>query len=583
MWFESVRPYRLLQSIPNPAPLAHWSLAIPVAIVALSIVALSVRPVGAITIFLDNTNDDEEEEPGWDPGGIILEAHVKAARSIWENLLPSAGNPPATFNIEYHWDADISGLGKTTHFGPCCDILIELNPNQTWFDDPTPSDNSEFNMASPTQTFYSGLNPQQKALFPDKKPPGALEVGFRAAALSPGITGASGNASNAANDLLSTIVHEMGHALGIAVVEPGEYNIYPFHVGGLTDVLVAEDDDSGHLAGDGLVPWLMCQGCGAMNTRRFPTATDTLVVAEEQELPTVHLERVGSITSGSWNFPLNWIGGQIPNATQDVYVRHGEGEVLLTNDAEARSLVIASGNSSVRTQNHRLVVLGGLTVVSTKLNVDAGGEAVLADLQLTDSGDLMMDGGLARIEGQLTITSGLGLTASIDGHGTVQVFDLLQNDGVIRADGGALTFQFASFVPTILDLDGTGTENGQVLATAGDIVFAASLTDPVDSSIEVGEGRTITFVNGWELGSSGVLDFEANLSSSTPATVNGGGATTLAGTILVHGQGVLDTTIGLLFKSTAAVLINSSASRLRLDAFTEYEGGSYTGGGVLDQ
>ena len=213
------------------------------------------------------------------------------------------------------------------------DDYVEINPEYNWFADATPGDDLEFDFST-GQTLYGGLTPENRTTyFPGTAPPGSLEVGYRGNGLvvmSP-ITGVT---ADIGNDLLSTVVHEMGHILGISGTEPGQYNIYPHHVGGLQDVLVLEDDEGGHLAGHGAVPFLMCESCGVAGVRRVPTAADILVIAEDQGITDVRLQRVGSISSGAWGDQSEWIGADIPNLTQDVYIRHG-GATTLDADATA--------------------------------------------------------------------------------------------------------------------------------------------------------------------------------------------------------------------------------------------------------
>ncbi len=57
----------------------------------LSIVAFWGGPAAAITFDLDNTNDNENEEPSWDPGGHILATLMDAAADHWEFILPVFG------------------------------------------------------------------------------------------------------------------------------------------------------------------------------------------------------------------------------------------------------------------------------------------------------------------------------------------------------------------------------------------------------------------------------------------------------------------------------------------------------------
>jgi autotransporter-associated beta strand protein len=185
------------------------------------------------------------------------------------------------------------------------------------------------------------------------------------------------------------VVHEIGHILGISggfVVggEPGEYNIYPHHVGGVQNVLVL--DNGSHLGGNATVPgFLMCDGCATPGGRYYPSATDVLAIAEDQGLTSVHLQRVGGISSGFWSDASKWIGAEVPNLTQDVYIRHG-GATTLNADEQARSLLVASG-SSVVVQNHRLTVDDALAFPGAALSVGAGG-TIVADSLSGDAGAL---------------------------------------------------------------------------------------------------------------------------------------------------------------------------------------------------
>ena len=565
----------------RPVLCGRWLQAIRIAVVMLSIVAFWGGPAAAITFDLDNTNDNENEEPSWDPGGHILATLMDAAADHWEFILPVFG-PGLTYSIEFHWEADLdtNTLGLTTDYGPAIDKLLEFNRDRIWFDDPTPYDHSEFDFST-GQTFYSGLSSEQAAFFPGTTPPGALEVGFEGYALPDQVAGVSGNAPDGedVDDLLSTIIHEMGHALGIIGEEPGEYNIYPHHVGWTFDVLVAEDDDSGHLGGDGLVPWLMCHGCANDNVRRLPSATDALVVAEDQGIEHVDLWRVGSISSGSWHDQYNWIGGRVPDQAQDVYIRHGIGTVSLQGDAQAKSLVIASGSSRVHTNNHRLSVPGGPTDVFTELIVDAGGQAELAELNLISTGRLTISGGTATVNGVLSINRSDGLVSRVQGRGNVRIGTLLLNNGLILADGGTLQFLRAGFPATILDLDGNSTEPGQVMAIDGDLIFDAVLTDHFDGVMLIGVNRTVTMKHDWALGTNGFLGLNGGsfLIENDAAILSDGNSSSTFG---VHGQiqvpygkrGHLQTKVRLENDATI-----DADGVLRLSGYTTFVGPSISG------
>ena len=133
-------------------------------------------PANAITIHIEYTDEGDDpphdENPSWDPSGLILKAHFQRAKQIWEGLLLG----PEEYSFDFHWDNDIDGLGLTTDG---IDTYVEINPDWNWFADPTPGDDVEFN-GSIAQTLFGGLpGPDQATYFPGTAPPGALEVGYR--------------------------------------------------------------------------------------------------------------------------------------------------------------------------------------------------------------------------------------------------------------------------------------------------------------------------------------------------------------------------------------------------------------------
>ena len=504
--------------------LSHRDLRILLAMRSVRLLAAAIvlgalfQPAAvAITINMSYSTDfGGDESPPWDANGAILKAHFQAAKQIWEALLPG----PGSYEFDFQWDNDIGkdALGLTTDLGPI-DVFIEINPNFNWFADPTPADDSEFDVSN-GQTLFSQLSASNQATyFPGTPPPGALEVGFRGTG-SPAILSASNQSGINANngyDLLSTIVHEFGHVLGIYGEEPGEFNIDPQHVGGLVNVLVAEDEGGGHLAGHGAVPFLMCESCGPIGVRRFPTATDVLVIAEDQGISDVRLQRIGSISSGSWGDSPKWIGGDVPDRTQDAYIRHG-GDTYLGADAEVRNLVVADG-SSLTLYNHRLTVDGGLNFQGGSVSLIAGGTLAADSISGDPTSLTTAAGSLIRFN-QFT-RSATSTATSINFNGSVAIGYRKFNNTLSPVFDPSLISDW-----TIAEQLTVGDETNATLAINGGAHFT-STSGRIGTSQVLGGGNVNVYQSGssWTIG--GALDarqgalniYDAGFMQSGSATI----------------------------------------------------------------
>ena len=385
---------------------------------ALVLSALFPQASFAITINMAYYNEGDpvphDENPSWDPDGTILKAHFQTAKSIWESLLPGSG----TYDLTFEWDNDIGAntLGLTTP-GPnpqTLNNLVEINPTRPWFADPTPATSEEFSSIS--SSVYSGLSASDRmTYFTSAAPPDNLEV--RAVRLgNAGAVGAGGYDAESGYDLLSTIVHELGHVLGVNI-EPGDFNIDPLHIGGVQDVTVLENN--GHLGGDSASPgFLMCDSCGTVGRRRIPTATDVLVIAEDQGISDVHLARVDRISAGNWNNTNAWIGADVPDATQDVYVRSAAAVTLDVN-ASVKSLDVRGG-STVDAAGFQLAAAGDLRFDGGAISVAAGG-SISADAIHGNPANLTTAAGSSIQFNNFTRGASLATAATFNGNVAIGV------------------------------------------------------------------------------------------------------------------------------------------------------------------
>jgi hypothetical protein len=193
-------------------------------ILAVVIVAVSTQLVFAIEIHI-HLEDNDDNPMDWDPNGTLLENTFNAAAEIWENLLPG----PGTFDVDVMWSDDIGsqfvGLWSESFLGNNT-IEIHPTPNFNWFYDSTPLMHGEFDFTTQNrvsdgsggwayqggQWLYRDIDSSEQSSWFNSNPPGALEVGYLGwARYSPTIQNQY--------DLLSTVLHELGHELGVNTVE----------------------------------------------------------------------------------------------------------------------------------------------------------------------------------------------------------------------------------------------------------------------------------------------------------------------------------------------------------------------------
>ena len=176
--------------------------------------------------------------------------------------------------------------------------------------------------------------------------------------------------------MLTVALHEIGHGLGVPAVNfgntetsDGDWDIPPDLLGGLeVGVRTAGTNDQGPFHTQ--APSTLMSPSVNSGLRKRPTATDILAMSSTMGWTAIDLPRKDFIGSGvndeSWHIASHWIGNRVPDADDDVYLRHGGSIVWLDKSAAVANLTI-NGTSHVETRLHTLVVTG-----HTHLEADAG-------------------------------------------------------------------------------------------------------------------------------------------------------------------------------------------------------------------
>ncbi|MBX3420903.1 MAG: hypothetical protein KF752_05025 [Pirellulaceae bacterium] len=429
----------------------------------------AAMPVRAIDITF--TIDNPQNNPSYDPDGSKLASIAQAAATMWMSLRP--GNETYHWNI--HWeDFDGPALAVANNF----DGSIKFRINAQWFIDPTPLVNEEF---GPFQTSYvDSLDFADKnQWFAGTNPPNELEYGYTATASSDSATNRS--------DLLTVMLHEMGHLSGIGFnsLVPDVPIPDPW-IGMRSGVKVRRENEGHIMPEESLMYTTLTSG-----TRILPSALDVLVNAHEKGAASVHLDRVDfsrnalAPSDNNWSTPFNWIGGQTPDLTQHVRIGFGN-EVVAALPANAKSLDLSGAA--------QLTVFGDLNVVSDAL-VDGESEIIVKPQSSTNIGGILA---LDTVGSKVTLDGGHLVTqmliadpgVALQGHGKLSIQKELDNNGRISAKGGTLVVD--SNASTKMNLSGSNNF-GSIEALSGDLVFAAGDFEKFVGKMRVAEGRSINF------------------------------------------------------------------------------------------
>ena len=575
-------------------------LSIPGAALAMLWLATAAS---AITI---NLSYDEDLTPAWDPTGALLMQHAHAAAEMWSGYF----NEDYSVNINISWASLEPGfLGLATSSN---DIYLQGNlanmPRDDdevpleWYLDPAPSDHGEFDFTNTDlmQSGWSGqslvrhLQPAQRASYFGGNAPMLMEIGYRGLA-SPA-SGALGRF-----DLFSTVVHEIGHVLGVNSGWDGSWIVPAWQLGG-ESVEIYQDD--GHVVSRRS---LMCGECGTVHYRRMPSTVDILAVAAAQGWTNIDLPRQDFLGGTHWLANVGyvsgltaWEGGHAPDGDDQAYLRHG-GTVTLGDDVTVGQLLI-DDDSGLVTDGRMLsvndtLVLGedadpGLRVdagsfveafearIHAQLRVDASATFETWQTSLGAQGHVQLEGGTLRAQHLVVDGPGeQGDGGQIVGHGIIDVGGTFNNNGQLVVDGGSLLLWSTSGVGVwnIGGSDGTG-----VVSAMNENLTILGPHLSFNGEMFIGINRTVSINHeAWRLGPGGSLHLAGSGNPATFRAFGGDGSAIIQGHVKVTGLGVLD--LPVTFEPTASVQVDGFTDRLVLLGPTTFRGGTYVGDGIIEQ
>ncbi len=523
---------------------------------------LAVAPANGLNIVL-NFEDTMSSSPSFDPfTGTNAPTGLRRMFEFAEDFYEDVFETPHTLTINY-WYADLNdnllGLHNpvSQSGGRVNESNIRIDTNRAngnltnWFIDPTPDTDNEYNMQ---QTLWRDLTGTQQTDWYNFSGTtiDTFEVGFEG--------NATAAAAQNAADMLSVVLHEVGHALGmssgnnstVAETADGDYDYDSVNIFGRTLAIETANnsgDDNLNIAHVENTDALMTPSL-PNSTRRLPSHSDLLAMAAVHNYTAIDIPRREFYGGGNWNSSGNWTGDTVPGGLDDVFVRDSQGPgVTLTASLSAqgngRDLELSEG-ANVDTNAFLLNLSGDalITGFNTDLFINPGGELDADEVDIEDQAEIEMSGGTLDAR-RVTIDAGTQIESTAGGSATVQISERLVNNGTLRASGDSLLF-FSTTTPTPWDADGT-TGNGNINASNGRVWFdTGAMTDGFGGEITVGDGQFFRFDAPWTLDGGGVVDLNGGAGTADRARIIGGVLTaTGSATIEAAGQAEFDNAVVL--------------------------------------
>ena len=504
--------------------------------------------------------------PSYDPNAQGLQRLFQYAASHYEERFPTLGDLKINFWYEV-MDSNNGATFQVRSPGPTREADIRIRSNRSdWFIDPTPWNDSEFNMRQTLWRDLSSSTQEARYNFTSSTDiPSTFEVSYTGRAVS-------GGPADGRKDMLSVILHEFGHALGVtgrtdlarAETGDGDYDFTPAFVFGQD--LAAEVLSSNNTAHLDLRSSLMYRSVGE-DQRRRPSHTDLFAMASGSGVVRVNVPRKEYYGDGNWSDNYRWSGNRQPTAADEVFIRDDH-TVVVSSDQQAHRLHVAESaivfisTPAVLDVSSQVTVTGSGTSLHI-FGVDSEFDAS-AGLTVEDQAEIRMTSGKL-IFGTFDLKESATLVStSFSGPGTseVQARFRFHNAGTIRAEGDSHLILKAFFNNGIdpWDLDGpNGT--GRIEATGGDITIESGTFDgPFEGTMEVGPGHFLRINEPWT--NNGTLMLNGGNSVSDSATLSGGDIATGSGSdINVSGHARVETPLtvnGSLTANQANVLVTDS-------------------------